>query len=102
MTQPAAEQPCRIPLDELTSDVLDQLYAELEAARYDAERLKAREGRYRARTVKAEERAEKAKAAIERVRAIHTHGPRTNTCNDCGQPWPCEVTRALDEQQEQP
>lgn len=28
MTQPAAEQPRRIPLDELTSDALDQLYAE--------------------------------------------------------------------------
>lgn len=39
--------------------------------------------------------AEWAEAAIERVRAIHSHGRRTNTCNDCGQPWPCEVTRAL-------
>lgn len=33
MTQPAAEQPRRIPLDELTSDALDQLYAELDRLR---------------------------------------------------------------------
>ncbi|MET8746372.1 hypothetical protein [Streptomyces sp. NPDC004728] len=38
-----------------------------------------------------------AEAAIERVRQIHTSGPRTDACNDCGQPWPCEVTRALGE-----
>jgi hypothetical protein len=48
----------------------------------------------------AKQRAEQAEAAVERVRAIHTHGPRTNTCNDCGQPWPCEITRALDEPKE--
>lgn len=43
------------------------------------------------------ERVEQAEAAIERVRRIHTRGRRTNACNDCGQSWPCEVTRALDE-----
>lgn len=32
MTQPAAEQPRRIPLDDLTSDQLDQLYARAEQA----------------------------------------------------------------------
>jgi hypothetical protein len=42
------------------------------------------------------QRAEHAESALERVRAIHNRGGRTNTCNDCGQPWPCEVTRALD------
>ncbi|MEU3528870.1 hypothetical protein AB0E62_34315 [Streptomyces sp. NPDC038707] len=42
-------------------------------------------------------RAARAEAAIARVREIHSRGVRTNACNDCGQPWPCEVTHALDQ-----
>ena len=37
------------------------------------------------------------RAKLARVRSIHNRGRRTDACNDCGQPWPCEVTRALDE-----
>lgn len=43
------------------------------------------------------QRADRAEAALERVRRIHTRGRITGACNDCGQPWPCEVTRALDQ-----
>lgn len=41
-------------------------------------------------------RTEETQAALDRVRRIHSRGRQTNACNDCGQPWPCEVTRALD------
>lgn len=44
----------------------------------------------------AQRRAERAEAAVQRVRAIHTHGPRTNTCNEDGAVWPCDTIRALD------
>lgn len=79
----------RIRLDDLTSDQLDALYDRIATL----ESVAAGNKRHVQLIVPELERAE---AAIARVRAIHTHGPRTNTCNDCGQPWPCEVTRALD------
>jgi hypothetical protein len=44
----------------------------------------------------AEQRAEQAEAAIERVRRVHTRGRLTNACNDCGQPWRCSTAAALD------
>ncbi|MFF9199991.1 hypothetical protein ACF09L_32770 [Streptomyces sp. NPDC014779] len=118
----------RIPFAELTSDQLDQLYAQLEAARYDVERLTAREGRYRSRTVTAEGRAEeaerllgevrvecatailraeRAEAAIERARALHQPNSQGNCANRCYTSglaparYPCPTIRALDEQQEQ-
>lgn len=67
----------------ITDDTLDRLYDNASRGWRRGDRWKRR--------------AEKAEAAIERVRQIHTHGPRTNTCNDCGQPWPCEITRAIGE-----
>jgi len=36
---------------------------------------------------------------LDRVRALHTHGRRTNTCNDCGMFWPCDTIRALNDPQ---
>lgn len=105
----------RIPLDDLTSYQLDQLYAERDAVQErldfhdrttlpnlhrrieaDAETIR----RWRGRAESAELRAGQAEAAIERVRAVHTRGTRTNACNDCGQPWPCELTRALNQAQQ--
>lgn len=92
----------RIPLDHLTSDQLDALYDRLEHAVAHAADLDAADaadsadaaaGSYAAR-------AERAEAAIERVRAIHSRGRLTGACNDCGQPWPCEVSRALDQAQQ--
>lgn len=65
----------------ITDDALDALYERLDAA----ERQRA----------ESDLDASRAEAAIARVRQIHSRGPRTNACNDCGQPWPCEVARAL-------
>ncbi|MER5600533.1 hypothetical protein [Streptomyces sp. NPDC002265] len=65
----------------ITDDALDKLYANATAGWRRGDEWKAR--------------AEAAEAAVERVRQIHNHGTRTDTCNDCGQPWPCEVIRAL-------
>lgn len=86
----------RIRLDDLTSDQLDALYDELTDARGQLRLADGMRQQNLDSAAAAIQRAERAEAAIARVRAIHTHGPRTNTCNDCGQPWPCEVTRALD------
>lgn len=46
--------------------------------------------------------AEQARAAVDRVRRLHSRGSRTGACNDCGQLWPCEVTRLLDQDKESP
>jgi hypothetical protein len=81
----------RVPLDHLTSDQYDELCDDLD-------RYEDLQGDMNERAIDLTIRAEQAEATVARVRAIHSHGPRTNTCNDCGQPWPCEVTRALDEQ----
>lgn len=35
-------------------------------------------------------------AAIERVRAEHTHGKQFNICRECGVSWPCPTIAALD------
>ncbi|MFH8336932.1 hypothetical protein [Streptomyces sp. AM6-12] len=69
---------------------LDQLYDQLG-------RLQIANRALNTAALEAVQRAEHAEAAIARVRAIHSHGRRTNACNDCGQPWPCEVARALDQ-----
>lgn len=42
--------------------------------------------------------AEQAEAKLDRLREPHTRGPRTNTCNDCGQDWPCETIQTIDEE----
>ena len=109
----------RIALDDLTSDQLDALYARLEDWKQAAgagmtltDNLRAErdalaagvplvcsDERHKVKVFALEMRADQAEAAIERVRAIHSHGTRTNACNDCGQPWPCELTRALDQPQ---
>ena len=73
MTQPPAEQPRRIPLDELTSDALDQLYGDLEGARYRAELLEHRQVRHRARF-------EKAEAELENARNSFPHGIKPALC----------------------
>ncbi|MFF9844638.1 hypothetical protein [Streptomyces sp. NPDC013740] len=46
MTQPAAEQPRRIPHDDLTSDALDQLYAERDQLAAMSQRHLLRADRY--------------------------------------------------------
>ena len=35
---------------------------------------------------------------IQRVRDLHSHGRGTDTCNGCGDSWPCSTTEALDGQ----
>lgn len=65
----------------ITDEALDALYANANEGWRRGDRWK--------------ERALAAEAAIASVRLIHSCGPRTNACNDCGQPWPCEVARAL-------
>ena len=39
-----------------------------------------------------------AEDAIKRVRDLHSHGRGTDTCNGCGEGWPCSTTEALDGQ----
>lgn len=105
----------RIPLDDLTSDAYDALHAELDNLRLAVAGHDAVSAAWARKHREQQERAEQAKAErddlarqveswktwaeslIDRVRRIHNRGTRTNTCNDCGQPWPCEVTRALAE-----
>lgn len=50
------------------------------------------------RTTTLRERAERAEAAIERVRALHTRVLRMEAlvCARCGHDWPCDTIRALD------
>ncbi|MFF9910640.1 hypothetical protein [Streptomyces sp. NPDC013457] len=66
MTDPTPAEPARRhTVDTLTDPELTRLYSELEAAKYDAEMRQHREVRHRAR-------AERAEAALERVRkALH-------------------------------
>lgn len=87
----------RIPLDHLTSDALDALYEQLEAAEQtESERqlATAREALASATT-----RAARAEAALARVRALHSNG--YGLCDECtgshGVPWPCPTIRALDQ-----
>ncbi|MFE5301836.1 hypothetical protein [Streptomyces sp. NPDC056632] len=61
----------RIPLDDLTSDALDQLYTELAEAQRQVIAWKTRAGIRATQRRRHERRAERAEAAIERVRALH-------------------------------
>lgn len=120
MTQPAAEQP-RIPLDELTSDALDQLYADLdrcdevqgemnEQAIDHARRIAQLEDLLRiandtsntseTERVRAAERAERAEAAIESVRAL-AERIRTAPHHWGNDACAAHIRAALDEHQEQ-
>jgi hypothetical protein len=47
------------------------------------------------RSERAEFERDDLKATIARVKALHTRGPRTNTCNECGMTWPCSTVEAL-------
>ncbi|MFC8491810.1 hypothetical protein ACFUJU_13605 [Streptomyces sp. NPDC057235] len=49
----------------------------------------------------AEAERDAARNALAEIRALHTHGRITNTCNDCGEFWPCSTTQALDRHQTQ-
>lgn len=88
----------RIPLDHLTSDALDQLYDRLEFTEGAVSRM-------RDRAEVAGVRAERAQAAIARVRALHRRNEHTGTCEHCSQrdypdyavPSPCPTVQALDE-----
>lgn len=118
----------RIPLDDLTSDQLDALYADLDRHRTAWKSARHRAALYlqsnqklaasidnghasQLHALKVAQSAARdaatalsrqldAEAALDRVRAIHSRGRLTNACNDCGQPWPCEITRALDPAQQ--
>ncbi|MEV0015414.1 hypothetical protein [Streptomyces tendae] len=81
----------RHTVDSITSDALDQLYAEID-------RLTAELGDY-------DQRVEEQQAAIARVRAIHREWDADpGHCAHCQDgmgtplPWPCPTTRALGEQ----
>ncbi|MFE6103211.1 hypothetical protein ACFVQ4_25085 [Streptomyces laurentii] len=114
----------RIPFGNLTPADLDQLYEAFETARYDAERLRAREHRFRTRALKAEaavdhltDKYRGAEAAVERVRALHQpvtspydgrtictdcSGYGTGSCDAPPQPYPCPTIRALEPQEPRP
>ncbi|MER6607341.1 hypothetical protein ABT282_15865 [Streptomyces sp. NPDC000927] len=92
MTTPADD--ARQGLEEITIG-LDRVRTSL--AGFFTNGVRAVEDQAR-RAADAERRAEQAEEAIDRVRRIHTRGLLTDACNDCGQPWPCEITRALDQQ----
>lgn len=94
----------RIPLDHLTSDQLDALYEQLEAAEESESQRQlatAREALASATT-----RAARTDAATERVRALHHRNEHTGDCEHCSAgdypnysvPHPCPTIRALDEE----
>jgi hypothetical protein len=82
----------RPTLDQMNSDDLDALHERAEKAEADANHT----ADLVADTV---QRAERAEAAIARVRALHVNG--YGLCDECtgshGAPWPCPTIRALDE-----
>jgi hypothetical protein len=88
----------RIPLDNLTSDQLDALYARIATL----EHVAAGNKRHVQLIVPDLERAE---AALTRVRALHRKASHGDTCVYCahGQrlgydtTWPCDTIRALDQ-----
>ena len=90
----------RIPLDELTSDALDQLYAELAEAQRQVVAWKTRAGIRATQRRQHERRAERAEAALatfkDRVQAV-TDEARGGIRQQLG-----DALAALDEQQEQP
>jgi NAD-dependent SIR2 family protein deacetylase len=93
------EQPVRHTVDTITSDALDQLYADRDEARAAADRYltngtKAVE-RLHWRAHNAEQRAEQAEAAITRVRAAHLE-TADGRCSDCLVRWPCPDICRLD------
>lgn len=72
--------------------------AERDIARAEVKRLQSRVAELEATPVDWDtqrRRADRAEAAIERVRKLHTRGPTTHTCNEDGAFWPCETIRAL-------
>jgi hypothetical protein len=90
----------RIPLSDLTSDDLDQLYDRAEGA--EAARNRLLRSRDRQAT-----RAEQAEAAIERVRELHQRWDADpSSCAHCvdgyGTPlhYPCPTARSLDPQEQ--
>lgn len=92
--------PDRPGIDQLTSDQLDQLYAERDALRAQlASRTVLLEGNLTWQT----QRAERAEAAIARVRALHSRWEYdANDCSVCvdsygtPRPYPCPTVAALD------
>ncbi|MFI1942039.1 hypothetical protein ACH44C_33515 [Streptomyces purpureus] len=99
--------PARIPLDEMTSDALDQLYTELEELRL---LIRMKDGMHRSAETEVTElhaRAKQAEAAIERVRTLTT---ATRNATSAGRnDWQIgqhdlaiTILAALDEHQEQP
>ncbi|MFE9491484.1 hypothetical protein ACFYNF_34445 [Streptomyces sp. NPDC006641] len=103
----------RIPLGDLTSDQLDALYEQLEAAEETelARRLAVCDEAFASaavRAAQAEQRAVQAEAAIERVRRLHQPAPGGSgglsfnsgaRCAECDQMYRCTTIRTLDEQQ---
>jgi hypothetical protein len=101
----------RIPLDHLTSDALDALYEQLEAAEETESQRQLATAREA--LASATIRAARAEAAIARVRALHQPQPDGSgfsdgqQCRMCSQdggdgyqylvPWPCPTIRALAE-----
>ncbi|MFE0132424.1 hypothetical protein ACFWY6_12755 [Streptomyces sp. NPDC059037] len=80
--------------DTITDDLLDALYAHAEqadAVTAETKRLMER------RTATLRERAVRAEAAIERVRALHLKYEDSEHCQHDGEQWPCPTLAALDE-----
>ncbi|MFC7983836.1 hypothetical protein [Streptomyces sp. NPDC057336] len=93
----------RHTVDSITSDALDALYDQLDAAKRERREAAQLSHRYR-------NDAERAEAAIARVRALHRRNEHTGDCEPCSAsdypdyavPHPCPTIRALDDQQPAP
>ncbi|MFK3734044.1 hypothetical protein ACI2LJ_27685 [Streptomyces sp. NPDC088090] len=112
MTGPSSNP--RPHVDQLTDDMLDQLYAERDTYRDAWHSAKDRVRKHNTRAELAEadrdgwrERAQGYQAAIARVRALHEQyrfggDETTDYCAHCNQisggwvPYPCPTLRALD------
>ncbi|MFF8679525.1 hypothetical protein ACF07F_16600 [Streptomyces sp. NPDC015237] len=88
----------RIALDDLTSDQLDQLYADLD-------RYEEVVGELNETNTGLARRAARAEAAVARARALHRRNEHTGDCEHCSArdypnyavPHPCDTVRALGE-----
>ncbi|MFB7592377.1 hypothetical protein [Streptomyces sp. NPDC056169] len=88
-------------IDQLTSDQLDQLYAE----RDHAVRVARSAARDAAKALNdqlaAEERAERAEATLTAIRARHERNPEADYCALCSNhgdiTWPCATMAVLDQ-----
>ncbi|MFE0845308.1 hypothetical protein [Streptomyces rochei] len=90
----------RIPLDSLTSDALEALYEQLDAA--EAGEAQCQLATAREALASATTRGARAEAAIARLRQLHQRdGDHCATCTeDFGRlqaEWPCPTIRTLDE-----